>query len=127
LSLLYGQVQAPDSAVLSQPFFFALVDSLGVRQVLRAQSIRYQGAQPLVNGGSVTAPESFEFLAARGADSVQVRVEVREAVGTRMAASGFQRYFLQMRGRFRLSGTIGGRALEETGDGFFETWRPASR
>jgi hypothetical protein len=123
LSLLYGQVQAPDSAALSQPFFFALVDSLGVRQVLRAQSIRYQGAQPLVNGGSVTAPESFEFLAARGADSVQVMVEVREAVGTRMAASGFQRYFLQMRGRFRLSGTIGGRALEETGDGFFETWR----
>jgi hypothetical protein len=95
--------------------------------VLRAQSIRYQGSQPLVNGGPVTAPESFEFLAARGADSVRLVVEVREAVGTRMAASGFQRYFLQMRGRFRLTGVIGGRALDESGDGFFETWRTVNR
>lgn len=123
LSFLYGQVQAPDSAATSQPFFFALVDSLGIRQVLRAPSIRYLGSQPLVNGGPVTAPESFEFQAARGGDSVRVVVDVREAAGTRMAASGFQRYFLQMRGHFRLSGTLGGRALEERGDGFFETWR----
>jgi len=123
-SLLYGQVQAPDSATTPQPFFVSLVDSLGVRQVLRAQSIQYQGVRPLVNGGGMSGPESFEFLAGRAADTVRVKVEVREAIGTLMGTSQFRRYFLQMRGRLRLSGTIGGRAVEESGDGFFETWRP---
>lgn len=123
LSFLYGRVQAPDSAGSGEPFFFALVDSLGIRQVLRSPAIRYEGAMPLANGGTVTAPRSFEFRASRGADTVQVRVEVREAAGTLMGTSGFRRYFLQMRGRFRLSGVIGGVPVEESGDGFFETWR----
>jgi hypothetical protein len=125
LSLLYGQVQAPDSGLTSQPFFVSLVDSLGVRQVLRAQSIRYEGDQPLVNGGGISGPESFEFTAGRDADTVRVRVQVREAVGTLMGTSGFRRYFLQMRGSFQLTGTIGGIRIEEQGDGFFETWRPS--
>ena len=123
LSLLYGQVQAPDSGTAPQPFFVSLVDSLGVLQVLRAQSIRYQGSRPLVNGGEVTGPESFSFTAGRGADTVEISVQVREAVGTLMGTSGFRRYFLQMRGRFHLAGTIGGSRVEESGDGFFETWR----
>jgi hypothetical protein len=41
-----------------------------------------------------------------------------------MGTSGFRRYFLQMRGGFTLSGVIGGVAVEESGEGFFETWRP---
>ena len=123
LSLLYGQVQAPDSATAPEPFFVSLVDSLGVLQVLRARTIQYRGARPLANGGDVTAPTSFQFSAVRGGDSVLVRVNVREAAGTLMGISGFRRYFLQMRGEFRLSGLIGGAAVEEEGDGFFETWR----
>jgi hypothetical protein len=124
LSLLYGQVQAPDSATAPEPFFVSLVDSLGVLQVLRARGIRYQGAQPLANGRGVSAPESFEFSAVRGDDSIRVLVRVSEAAGTLMGTSGFRRYFLQMRGGFTLSGVIGGVAVEESGDGFFETWRP---
>jgi hypothetical protein len=108
-----------------QPFSVSLVDSLGVRQVLRAPSIRYEGGLPLVNDRRITGPGSFEFSAGRGSDSVTARVEVRETVGTLMGTSGFRRYFLQMRGRFRLTGTIGGRPVEERGDGFFETWRVA--
>jgi hypothetical protein len=123
LSFLYGQVQAPDSATAPEPFFISLVDSLGVRQVLRARAIEYRGARPLANGGGVSSPESFEFVAARGADSVRIRVDVREAVGTLMGTSGFQRYFLQMRGRFQLDGVINGTPISEGGDGFFETWR----
>jgi hypothetical protein len=123
LSFLYGQVQAPDSATAPEPFFLALVDSLGVRQVLLASPIEYAGSRPLATGRGVTAPERFEFRAGRGRDSVQVRVTVREAAGTLMGTGGFRRYFLQMRGRFRLSGSIGGAAIEESGDGFFETWR----
>jgi hypothetical protein len=126
LSFLYGQVRAPDSGTAAEPFFVALVDSLGVLQVLRAQAIRYRGSIPLANGGAVTAPEQFEFLAARGADSVRIRVDVREAVGTLMGTSGFRRYFIQMRGAFRLSGRIGGAPVAESGDGFFETWRDPS-
>lgn len=123
LSLLYGQVQAPDSATAPEPFFVSLVDSLGVLQVLRARGIHYRGAQPLANGGGVSAPESFEFSAVRGEDSVRVTVRVREAAGTLMGTSGFRRYFLQMRGEFTLSGLVGGVAVDENGDGFFETWR----
>jgi len=123
LSLLYGQVQAPDSTTAPEPFFVSLVDSLGVLQVLRARGIRYHGVRSLVNGGPVSAPESFDFSAVRGEDSVLVRVNVREAAGTLMGTSGFTRYFLQMRGAFRLSGRIGGKVVEENGDGFFETWR----
>lgn len=123
LSLLYGQVQAPDSATAPEPFFVSLVDSLGVLQVLRARMILYQGTRPLANGGAVTAPTSFKFSAVRGADSVLVRVNVREAAGTLMGTSGFRRYFLQMRGEFQLTGRLGGVAVEENGSGFFETWR----
>ena len=122
LSLLYGQVQVPDSAATREPFFVFLVDSLGVRQVLRSQRIEYTGAMPLANGGGVPAPTAFTFLAARGEDTVRVRVDVREAAGTLMGTSGFRRYFLQMRGTFHLAGVMGGTPVEESGDGFFETW-----
>jgi hypothetical protein len=125
LSFLYGQVQAPDSATAPEPFFISLVDSLGVRQVLLARTIEYRGARALASGTGVSAPTGFEFVAIRGGDSVRVEVEVREAAGTLMGTSGFRRYFLQMRGQFRLTGSLGGTAINETGDGFFETWRTA--
>ncbi len=121
-SFLYGQVQAPDSGTTSQPFFFSLVDSLGIRQVFRSQRIRYEGEQDLVHGSGVSAPASFVFDAVRERDSIRVRVEVKEAIATRMGAAGTQRYFLQMRGAFRLGGEIAGESVREEGAGFFETW-----
>jgi hypothetical protein len=62
-------------------------------------------------------------VAYRERDTVLVRVAVREALASRMGAAGFERYFLQMRGSFQLSGTIGGHRLSDQGEGFFVTFR----
>ena len=73
-------------------------------------------------GGTVRSPERFEVVAARDADTVRLRVGVTDAQATRMAAAGLSRYFLQMRGRWRLEGRIGGEAVADSGVGFFETF-----
>ncbi|MGE3524565.1 MAG: hypothetical protein AB7I33_01440 [Gemmatimonadales bacterium] len=124
LSLLYGQVQGGENTYTTDPVFVALVDSLGVSQVLRARGLEYEGSRPAAGPGGVTAPERFAMLASRGADSIRVRVTVLDALATQVgdgAAAG--RYFLQMRGGFRLEGRIRGRVVSDSGRGFFETWR----
>jgi hypothetical protein len=123
LSFLYGDVNTPDESAAGEPFFFSLVDSLGIRQVLRARKIDYVGSRPVSNGAGVAAPTSFNFLAARDRDTIRVSVQVQEAVATQMSSSTFHRFFIQMRGAFSLSGSIGGSQVQEKGEGFFETWR----
>lgn len=123
LSFLYGQVQTPEGRGGKEPFFFSLVDSLGIRQVLRAGGIEYRGAQAAKNEPNIKVPRGFYFVAFRDRDTVRVTVNVREAVATLMSTSSFRRYFLQMRGDFTLSGTLAGSPITETGEGFFETWR----
>jgi hypothetical protein len=124
LSLLYGGVYAPDSATSGAPFFFAVVDSLGARQVLRFRGIAYAGSRPAGGeaGGVVQVPERFEVVAAREADTVRLAVEVTHAQASRMGAAGHSRYFLQMRGRWRLQGRMAGEAIADSGAGFFETF-----
>jgi hypothetical protein len=41
-----------------------------------------------------------------------------------MGRGGFRRVFLQMRGRFSLSGRVLGQAVADSGMGFFETYVP---
>jgi hypothetical protein len=129
LSLLYGGVYGPDQAgggtgpAVSSPFFLTLVDSLGVRQVLRFERIRYQGSQPAEGAGGAAAPKRFTLLATRGADSITLGVNVEHALATEMSASSFRRLFFQMRGRFVLRGKLGGAEVSDTGTGFFETYR----
>ncbi|MEO8295192.1 MAG: hypothetical protein ABI613_06720 [Gemmatimonadota bacterium] len=122
LSFLYGEVRTPGASESQEPFFFSLVDSLGIRQVLRGREITYRGSQPTAGGEGVSAPATFEFIAGRNRDSVRVTVQVHEAVATRMGTSTLQRHFLQMRGSFVLSGMIAGQVVNERGDGFFETF-----
>jgi hypothetical protein len=128
LSLLYGGVYGPEragagEAPVTSPFFLSLVDSLGVQQVLRFEGIDYRGALPAAGVAGSTAPTRFHLLATRGPDTVRLRVDVDHALASDMAASSFRRYFLQMRGRFRLDGEVGGRAVADSGSGFFETYR----
>ncbi|HET6837945.1 MAG TPA: hypothetical protein VFH24_07855 [Gemmatimonadales bacterium] len=128
LALLYGGVYGPDRAAVAgasavrSPFFLTLVDSLGVRQVLRFGSIEYTGSRPTVGGEAFRSPERFELLATRDADSVRVRVQVVEALATEMRTNGFHRGFLQMRGRFTVNGTVVGKIVADSGTGFFETY-----
>jgi hypothetical protein len=122
LSLLYGGVYAPDSATAGAPFFLTLVDSLGVRQVLRFRRIDYRGARPAEGEPGASAPERFTLLAARDADTLRLEVQVEHALASRMRAEGLHRYFLQMRGRFTLHGRVNDQAVADSGKGFFETY-----
>jgi hypothetical protein len=129
LSLLYGGVYGPGETSaaantdVTSPFFLTLVDSLGVLQVLRFDRIDYQGTKGAAGVAGSTAPERFQLLATRGADTVHLQVEVDHALATEMEATSFRRYFLQMRGRFHLEGRLAGTMIADSGSGFFETYR----
>jgi hypothetical protein len=128
LSLLYGGIYRPEStgnagtSNTSSPFFMTLVDSLGVEQVLRFGRIRYQGLRPASGMLGATSPERFSIVAGRESDSLRLDVRVVDALATRMGTGGFRRVFLQMRGRFSLSGRALGKAVADSGSGFFETY-----
>jgi hypothetical protein len=129
LSLLYGGVYDPgrDSVTghrMNSPFFLALVDSLGVKQVLRFTSIRYQGARPIRGSPRAVAPTNFTLVGARDADTVHLDVRVMDVMATEMRAGKFRRAFLQMRGRFTLAGRVAAETVADSGTGFFETYVP---
>ena len=128
LALLYGGVYGPERSALSEPsavrspFFLAVVDSLGVRQVLRFSTIEYSGSRPTKGGQTFRAPERFDLLATRHTDSLRLSVRVEHALATEMKARGFRRGFLQMRGSFTVAGTVLGKVVADSGTGFFETY-----
>ena len=131
LSLLYGGVYGSerkrDTAAyrVSSPFFLTLVDSLGVKQVLRFTGIRYQGARSVAGFRRIAAPARFTLVGTREADTVRIDVQVGDVLATEMSASRFRRIFLQMRGRFSLAGRVAGETVADSGMGFFETYVPA--
>lgn len=125
LSLLYGGVYGPervDHSDIRSPFFLTVVDSSGVKQVLRFNQIRYRGARPTKASADRISPERFDLVATRGSDTLALQVKVEDAHGTEMRSSGFHRVFLQMRGRFSLSGKLLGETVADSGFGFFETY-----
>ena len=120
LSLLYGGVYGPERSSTS-PFFLTLVDSLGVRQVLRFGRIELRGEQPGRRGAGGRAPRRFTLTGTWEADTVILSVAVEHALATEMGGGSFRRLFLQMRGEFRLRGTAGhgrtGRSSDRRGRG----------
>lgn len=121
-NLLYGGVQQAGAGQRgSAPYFLALVDSLGVRQVLRFGTIAWTGRQR-AGGDGGWAPEVFDLVAVRDADTVRIIGTVRDVQATRQTAAGYSRAFLQMRAGWTLRGRIGGRAVADSGSGFFETF-----
>ncbi|HEY8258190.1 MAG TPA: ABC transporter permease [Gemmatimonadales bacterium] len=120
LALLYGGVYTGEDA--GSPFFLSLVDSLGVRQILRFNTIHYQGSIPAAGLLGAVAPREFELHAARLDDTVRLHVDVSDAVASRAGLGGGPRDFVQMRGRFRVEGKVSGTAIADTGSGFFETY-----
>ena len=126
-NLLYGAVYAPedtigDAASGAPRLLVALVDSLGVRQILRAAAVTYEGERLPSQGGGPGAPARFHFVAARDADTVRIETEIVDFQATDGPAAGGTRRFLQMRGTFRLSGQVAGQPVEDAGEGFFETY-----
>jgi hypothetical protein len=128
LSLLYGGVYGPErstagaGSAIASPFFLGLVDSLGVWQVMRLDRIAYQGRRRADGAADAWAPERFVLVGTREADTVRLTVRVEHALATEMRAPSFRRIFLQMRGEFRLQGTVMGAEVADSGKGFFETY-----
>lgn len=123
LDLLYGGVLRQDTDdPAANPYFLAVVDSLGMRQVLRFNTVSYEGSLSVPGQPEVPAPARFTLSARRDDDLVTLAVDVLSVQATRAAVAGLDRSFLQMRGRFRLSGRIAGEAVADSGLGFFETW-----
>ncbi|MBK8006440.1 MAG: hypothetical protein IPK12_21790 [Gemmatimonadetes bacterium] len=127
LDLLYGAVYAPDDTLPANRtgaprIFVALVDSAGVRQILRAREVRYAGRHPGSDRAGAAAPASFTFVAARDADTVTMAATILDFQASRTTSTAATRRFLQMRGRFTLRGRIAGRVVADSGTGFFETY-----
>jgi hypothetical protein len=121
LSLLYGGVHGPEGSS-SSPFFLTVVDSLGVQRVLRFDKIDYEGSRPAEGVPEARAPERFTLTGTWEADTVRLSVSVDHALATEMGAASFRRLFLQMRGEFRLRGSVLGTVVADSGQGFFETY-----
>jgi hypothetical protein len=119
-SVLYGGISQGESA--GSPLFLALLDSLGVRQILRCSSIDYEGSQPAAGLAGARAPERFSLVASRLADTLRLEVDVADALATGMTVGGMRRAFLQMRGSFRLAGKLDRKEISDSGTGFFETY-----
>ncbi len=121
VSVLYGGVYGPRDAG-SSPFFLALVDSLGVRRVLRFGEIEYRGRRSADGIPGAQAPRRFALVGTWESDTVHLSVEVDHVLASEVAASTHRRTFLQMRGRFELDGRVLGDSLHDRGQGFFETY-----
>jgi hypothetical protein len=135
-ALLYGRVQPPDSLGSAAPLFLYLVDSLGFRALFRPQRVRYEDARTVVVGGrAVRVPARGVMEDVRGDDTLRVELEVEDAAVTDTRLGLVERgeaeyarrlarpYFVQMKGRLRVSGRAGGARVAGEGAGFFETYR----
>ena len=133
-TILYGRVrpQASPDAV-EAPLFVYVVDSLGFRAVFRPRVIAYTDARVVAGPGQ--GPSTARMFDVRGADTLDLRLDVDDVVASDTRAGLTERgdgayarhlptpWFLQMKGRARLAGRIGGVALRGDGMGFFETYR----
>ncbi len=132
-TILYGRVTPPSAAVGNEaPLFVYLVDSLGFRSVFRPRRIEYTDTKRV---GPIMTPARARLFDVRGNDTLDLQLEIDDvtATDTRKGLSdrGEGEYarqlttpwFLQMKGRARLAGRVGGAAIGGEGTGFFETYR----
>ncbi|MGH7544964.1 MAG: hypothetical protein ACREKI_02140 [Gemmatimonadota bacterium] len=120
--LLYGGLGGAAAEARRAGFRFLayVVDSLGVAAILEPQALRYSGDRHIaVAGRSIVIPERLDFTAARGLDTLRAEARLSHVSAS---PAGARTYFLQAQGTMRLTGTLGGRALDEQGPGFFETY-----
>jgi hypothetical protein len=120
-------VQPSDSATASQPLFVYVVDSLGFLGVFRPKEIRYDD--------SLHIPHRAEMVDVRGDDTLRIELSIEDATMTDTRQPGVERgeglgarrlarpFFVQMKGRMRISGRVRGQPLSGDGAGFFETYR----
>jgi len=116
LSLLYGVVRSPDAA--EQGIFGYLVDSQGVRTLLRPDRIEFPELIRVSHlGVELEVPSSIRFEDTRRGVAVEIEVGARQITDM---GRDVGRYFIQMRGMasVREVGSAAPRSLP----GFFETY-----
>jgi hypothetical protein len=129
-------VEPPGDSASRPPLFVYLVDSLGFRALFRPREISYVDDRTVtVDGRAVRVPSSAVMVDARGRDTIRVELTIEDAIATDTRGSLIERgetraarmlatpYFVQMKGRARISGVVDGQPLRGEGEGFFETYR----
>jgi hypothetical protein len=135
-TLLYGRVEPPDTVAARPPLFLYLVDSLGFLALFRPERIDYVDGRVLtVDGHRVRVPSSATMSDIRGSDTLRVELVIDDAIATDTRRALIERgeagaarmletpYFIQMKGRARVSGWVSGERIAGEGTGFFETYR----
>jgi hypothetical protein len=136
-TILYGRVIGPGQQREPGPLFVYLVDAKGFRAVMRPARIAYEDARRASAGGrEISVPSVARFADVRGADTLNVELVIEDAIATDMRArstgergdpgpryGGERPYFIQMKGRARVSGRLSGEPVAGEGYGFFETYR----
>lgn len=124
--LLYGGVggAADDARRAGFRFLAYVVDSLGVAAILEPRELRYSGARRIsVGRRTLDVPETLRFTAVRGPDTLHAEAHLAHVSASAAGPRGAARaYFLQTQGTMRLTGTLGGHAIDAEGPGFFETY-----
>jgi hypothetical protein len=129
-AILYGGVLGEATTGGGRaPFFLTLLDSLGVRQVFRFDQVERLGGRPMPGTPGLLAPDSLRLVATAGGDTLRLLVRLLGGAASPPTTPGVNRFFLQLRGAWRLQGSVAGQPVADSGSGFFETWlaRPASR
>ncbi len=134
--ILYGRVRQPDPGVEPPPLVVYVVDSLGFRALFRPRDVQYTDARTITIGTvRVRVPSTALLTDARGGDTLRLALTIDDAIGTDMRRSTLERgdperrrrlrapFFIQMKGRAQLSGTLDGQRVDASGWGFFETYR----
>ena len=138
-TFLYGRVYPADTTASIPPVLVYLVDSLGFRAVFRPRLISYEDSRTLrVGGTELHVPSRASFADVRGPDTLRVDIDVEDAIATDtrptrkvsqnergdpLGSEKKRPYFIQMKGRARISGRLEGEPLAGNGIGFFETYR----
>lgn len=134
-TVLYGRVEAEQGAARQQPLFVYVVDSLGFVALFRPRAVEYEDTRRVaIPGGALAVPGRGVMFDVRGADTLRLELLVDDATATDTRAAGAERgdanarrlerpWFIQMKGRARLTGRVHGRPIAGEGVGFFETYR----
>jgi len=138
-TFLYGRVHSPDSTASIPPLLVYLIDSLGFRAVFRPKAIAYEDGRTVqVGSTTLRVPSHATFSDVRGEDTLRVDIDVEDAIATDtrpranvregergdpLMSEKTHSFFIQMKGKTRISGRLDGAPLTGTGTGFFETYR----
>lgn len=122
-SVLYGAVarEEENSDATQGGRFLYLADELGFAGVFTIRELTTRWPGPEGQG----TPDAVTIRAVNGPDSLALSVTIDHTRITSIpvaANDAADALFYQMRGTLELSGRIFGTEVQESGDGFFETW-----